>query len=163
MSWTDYRKAYDMIPHSWIMECLTVFKITNNVQNLLHYAMPLRKVELNSNSQNFCNVAIKRGIFQGNSLSPLLFIIGLIPLMLILWKCKEAYELSNSKERINHILYMDDLKLHGKIDKGLVLLIQTVRIFSSVISMEFGIDYQYTYPKERYQRWKPWYHVTKQP
>ena len=47
---------------------------------------------------------------------------------------------------------MDDLKLHGKIDKGLVLLIQTVRIFSSVISMEFGIDYQYTYPKERYQR-----------
>ena len=84
MSWTDYRKAYDMIPHSWIMECLTVFKITNNVQNLLHYAMPLRKVELNSNSQNFGNVAIKRGIFQGNSLSPLLFIIGLIPLMLIL-------------------------------------------------------------------------------
>ena len=41
MSWTDYRKAYDMIPHSWMMECLTVFKITNNVQNLLHYAMPL--------------------------------------------------------------------------------------------------------------------------
>ena len=35
---------------------------------------------------------------------------------------------------------MGDLKLHGKIDKGLVLLIQTVRIFSSVICMEFGIE-----------------------
>ena len=25
MSWIDYRKAYDMIPHSWIMECLNLF------------------------------------------------------------------------------------------------------------------------------------------
>ena len=60
--------------------------------------------------------------------------------MLILRKCKEAYEFSNSKERINHILYLDDLKLYGKIDKGLALLIQTIRIFSSVICMEFGIE-----------------------
>ena len=29
----DYRKAYDMV-HSWIMECLIMFKIANNVQNL---------------------------------------------------------------------------------------------------------------------------------
>ena len=95
--WIDYRKAYDMVLHSWIMECLTMFKIANNDQKLLQYAMPLWKVELTSNNQNFDNVAIKRGIFQGDSLSLLLFIIGLITLTLILRKCTEAYWFSNSK------------------------------------------------------------------
>ena len=46
MCWIDYCKAYDMVPHSWIMECLTMLKIANNVQNLLHCAIPLWKVEL---------------------------------------------------------------------------------------------------------------------
>ena len=27
MAWIDYRKAYDMVPHSWIGECLEQFGI----------------------------------------------------------------------------------------------------------------------------------------
>ena len=27
MAWIDYRKAYDMVPHSWIVECLEMFGI----------------------------------------------------------------------------------------------------------------------------------------
>ena len=84
MCWIYYRKAYSMVSHSWIMESLTMFKMANNVQNILQYAMPLWKVELTSNNQNFGKVETKRGIFQGNSLSPLLFIIGLISLTHIL-------------------------------------------------------------------------------
>ena len=46
---------------------------------------------------------------------------------------------------------MDDLKLYGKTDKDLDSLIQTVRIFSCNICMEFGIKkVQYTNAKERY-------------
>ena len=137
MCWIDYRKAYNMVPHSWIMESLIMFKIANNVQNLLNYAMPLWKTELNSNNQNACNVVIKRGIFLGDSL---LFIIGPISVTLILRNWKEAYNFSNSKERINHLLYIDDMKLYGKADIGLHSLIQTVRIFCSNICMKFGIE-----------------------
>ena len=35
---------------------------------------------------------------------------------------------------------MDDLRLYGKTDKGLDSLTQTVRIFSSDMYMEFGIE-----------------------
>ena len=129
MSWIDCRKEF-----------LTMFKIASNVQNLLQHDMPLRKVELTSNYQHFGNVAIKRGIFQWDSLLPLLFIIGLIPLTLILRKRKEALEFSNSKEWINHLLYMEDLKLYWKTIKGLDSLIQTVRILSSDICIELGIE-----------------------
>ena len=41
------------------MECLTMSVLPNNVQNRLQYAMPLWKVELTSNNQNFGNVEIK--------------------------------------------------------------------------------------------------------
>ena len=37
-------------------------------------------------------------------------------------------------------MYIDDLKLFGQTDKGLDSLIQIVRIFSSNICMEFGIE-----------------------
>ena len=26
MAWIDYKKAYDMVPHSWIIECLDFFR-----------------------------------------------------------------------------------------------------------------------------------------
>ena len=78
--------------------------------------------------QNFGNLEIEPWIFQEND-----------PLAFILRKCLEAYEFSNSKEQSIHPLYIDDLKLYGKTDKGLNSSIQTVRIFSSDICMEFGI------------------------
>ena len=61
----------------------------------------------------------KQGIFQWDSLSPLVFVLALIPLILILRKAKAAYEFSESKEKINHLLFMDDLKLYSGSEKGL--------------------------------------------
>ena len=85
-------------------------------------------------------VEIKGGIFQGDSLSPLVFVLALIPLSLILRKTKAAYEFSESKEKINHLLFMADLKLYSQRDKGLDSLVQTVRVFSEDKGMEFGIE-----------------------
>ncbi|XP_074616678.1 uncharacterized protein LOC141876074 [Acropora palmata] len=35
MAWIDYRKAYDMVPHSWIGECLEMFGIAVNIDSLV--------------------------------------------------------------------------------------------------------------------------------
>ena len=51
-------------------------------------------------------VDIKQGIFQGDFLSSLVFVLTLIPLNLILRKAKAAYEFSGSKEKINYLLFM---------------------------------------------------------
>ena len=39
----------------------------------------------------------------------LVFVLALIPLSLILRKAKVAYEFPESKVKINHLLFMDDL------------------------------------------------------
>ena len=33
MAWIDYRKAYDFVPHSWILECLDMLGIADNVRS----------------------------------------------------------------------------------------------------------------------------------
>ena len=60
---------------------------------------------------------IQRGIFQGDALSPSLFIIAMMPLNHILRKCTPSYELSRSQENINHLMYIDDIKLFAKNEK----------------------------------------------
>ena len=69
-----------------------------------------------------------------------MFVLALIPLRLILRKAKAAYKFSESKAKINHFLFMDDLKLYSRSEKGLDSLVQTVRVFSEDIGMEFGIE-----------------------
>ena len=98
------------------------------------------KVMLCSGYSELGEIEIERGIFQGDSLSPLVFVLELTPLNLILRKTKAAYEFSESKEKINHLLFMDDLKLHSRSGKGLDSLVQTVSVFSEDIGMEFGIE-----------------------
>ena len=38
MAWRDYKKAY-MVPHSWIIECLDLFGVAENIKSLLVNSM----------------------------------------------------------------------------------------------------------------------------
>ena len=71
-------------------------------------------------------------------MSPILFILSLIPLTYLLNGNKFGFKIE--KEIINHLLYMDDLKLYGKNDKEIDALVDTVRIFSEYINMSFGLE-----------------------
>ena len=69
-----------------------------------------------------------------------MFALALILLSLILRKVKAAYEFSESKEKINHLLFMDDLKLYNRSGKELDSLVQAVRVFIEDVGMEFVIE-----------------------
>ena len=47
---------------------------------------------------------------------------------------------TNSQEKINHLMYMDDIKMFAKNEKELETLVQTIRIYSQDIGMKFGIE-----------------------
>ena len=88
--WIDYQKAYDMVPHDWILKSLELVRANNETIALLRHTMKQWNTELQYNGQKLTSVDINRGIFQGDTLSPLLFIITLIPLSIILRKCKKV-------------------------------------------------------------------------
>ena len=120
-----------MVPHSWIIERLDLFGVAKNIRSLLVNSMEKWKLMLYSGNSELGEVEIKPGIFQGDSLSPLVFVLTLIPLSLILRETKAAYQFSDMK---------DDLKLYSRSEKGLDSLVQRVCVFSEDIGMEFGIE-----------------------
>ena len=139
MAWIDYKKAYDMIPHSWIKKCMDMFGVADNIQKVIGKSMETWRTNLTANGEDLGEVKIRRGIFQGDSLSPLLFVLALVPLSLVLRKVKDGYDLGGNKGKVNHLLFMDDLKVYGKNENQVDNLVNTVRIFSKDIGMEFGI------------------------
>ena len=140
MAWIDYKKAYDMVPKSWIIHCLKMYKISHEFINFIKQTMQIWRVELTAGGRSIAETNIQRGIFQKDALSPLLFIIAMMPLNHVLRKCTAGYKLSRSQEKINHLMYMDDIKLFAKNEKELETLIHAVRIYSQDIGMEFGIE-----------------------
>ena len=90
--------------------------IADNVRSFLEKNMEKWKLLLNSNGSDLCEVDVNRGIFQEDSLSPLIFVICMPPLSLLLRKVKFSYEWDRKEFKMNHLLFMDDLKLFGKSD-----------------------------------------------
>ena len=139
MAWIDYKKAYDLVPHSWIKECMELMGIAENVRELLEKSMKQWKLSLTLNGNELGDVKVNRGIFQGDSLSPLLFVLCMIPISLVPRTVKAGYEWGKKEFSLNHLLFMDDLKLYGKSEEQIDSLVRTVHILSTDIGMEFGI------------------------
>ena len=127
-----------MIPHLWILESLGLVQVSENIVEFIRKSMKNWITNLTSCGEYLVNVDIRRGIFQGDSLSPLLFVLCMIPLTQILRKLKSGYTLKNG-ETLNDILFMDDLKIFAKSDSEVDGLVSTVQILSNDIGMEFGI------------------------
>ena len=84
MAWIDHKKACDMVPHSWIIKRLDLFGVADNIKSLLMNSMEKWRVMLCSGNSELGEDEIKRDIFHRDSLSPLLFLLVVIPLSLIL-------------------------------------------------------------------------------
>ena len=59
-------------------------------------------------------IRIQRGIYQGDSLSPLWFFLALNPLSYLLNRTNYGFGIHSGNEemqRLNYLLYMDDIKL----------------------------------------------------
>ena len=99
MVWRDYKKAYDMVPHSWIIDCLETVGINEMIQRLLAESMKSWRVELISGEENLGKVYIRRGIFQGDTLSPLLFVC-LLPLTHMIIDAAPGYHFGSNRQKL---------------------------------------------------------------
>ena len=92
----------------------------------------MNKVECISTNQ----IKIKGGIFQEDSISPLLFCQALVPLTLKLTTSGYSYKISKASAPISNLFYMDDLKLYSKNDQEQFGELKIVKQFSDNIRME---------------------------
>ena len=123
------------MPHSWIADCLETVEINEKIWRLLAESMKPSRIDVWR--ENLGDVNIRRGIFQSDSLSSLLFVGCLLPLTHILWDATPGCHFGRNGQKVYHLVFMDDLKLYVSNKKSFESLIQTLCVFSNDIVMEF--------------------------
>ena len=85
-----------------------MFGIADNIKQLLQNSIPLWKTQRYHGRENLGTVNIKRGIFQGDSFSPLLFEIELIPISRVLKNAKMGYKVDTQSLtiKVNDVRYI---------------------------------------------------------
>ena len=59
----DYKKAYDMVLHLWIIECLALFGVAENIKSLLVNSMKTWNIMLCLGNSELGKIEIKQVIF----------------------------------------------------------------------------------------------------
>ena len=80
------------MPHTWILECLELYKINRNLRAFIQNSMGMWKTTLEANLKPIAQANIKCSIYQGDTLSPLLFCIGLNPLSQVITMSGYGYQ-----------------------------------------------------------------------
>ena len=99
VAWRDYQKAYDRVPHAWLSEVLSIVRAPLSVQHTLplsvQHTLPLSVQHTLARLRQKCSsvfcvgtgdgtvmteLTYRRGVFQGDSLSPLLYCQSIAPI-----------------------------------------------------------------------------------
>ncbi|KAG0435495.1 Retrovirus-related Pol polyprotein from type-2 retrotransposable element R2DM [Dictyocoela muelleri] len=137
--WVDITKAFDSVPFKYINNILSRLNLPRNFIELIKNSQSNLEINITQNRNIIGSFKPRRGILQGDSLSPLLFTLCMEPISRVLnerddLKLKMNY--NNKELQINHLFYMDDLKILAENDTNLCLLTKKLEETLNTIGME---------------------------
>ena len=145
--WFEYQKAFDSIPHQWLFKALKLAKVpvklTSTIERLAYGCATKVSIQTNESFSVTDIIKYLTGILQGDCLSLILFVLCANPLSHLLNKLCDGYRIGtpgNRTTKINHLLFVDDLKTYAPniaiAKEQLKLILQ----FTNDIGMRFGVD-----------------------
>ena len=146
IAYSDYGKPIDSVPHSWLIHVLQIYKldpeIINSLQQLMKNWTNTLQIKVKNHRIISDPICIQRGIYQGDSLSPLWFYLALKHLSYLLKRTKHVFGIHCCKQetqRLNHLLYMDDIELYAATHNQLQELLRLTHTFSRDNKSYFGL------------------------
>ncbi len=128
------QEKIDTVSHSWITECLKAVGVADKWVKFLKREMRNWKTRIGAKEVHF-----RRGIFQGDSLAPLIFVICLIPISRALKQEGLGYSLGRGKTSVSHLWFMDDCKLYAQDNKQQQKQVQRLEEEARKAGMTFGL------------------------
>ena len=141
--WLDYEKAFDSIPHSWLIKSSGLAEVPEKIITAIKQLMAKwsTKVYLHGETSSVESefISYLREILQGDALSLILFVISVNPLSYLL-KQHEGYKVKvdTSGTNITHLFFVDDLKLYATDTDKMTRMLETVTQFSNDVGVCFG-------------------------
>ncbi|VDO05992.1 unnamed protein product [Haemonchus placei] len=123
MLWVDMTKAFDSVSHDAVRWTLKQWDVPLAIRLLLNKIMSKQSVRYcgfqNGKAVKSAPLDVRNGLMQGDTLSPLLFCLAIAPISGWLRSNIEPYRTrtgggarSEGRLEMNHIFYMDDLKVY---------------------------------------------------
>ncbi|MCB1712129.1 MAG: reverse transcriptase family protein [Candidatus Riesia sp.] len=138
--WIDVKKAFDSIDHNYLFQCIESLNMPVWILSFIKSITEKWNLDIISGKDKILNKRIERGILQGDSLSPLLFVLCMDPLSRKL-NSKYPMIMSNTDGNphfTNHLLFIDDLKLIAEKEETLNLLLEETKNFFKLIGLEMN-------------------------
>ena len=125
--WIDVKKAFDSVDHGYLIFCLEKLGMPEWGTRFVKSMVKSWRIQLNYNRGVIGEVTMERGILQGDSLSPLLFVLCMEPLSRRLNSRHDAVPIEEGDKwyRTNHLLFIDDIKLLARSEATLKAMGET--------------------------------------
>ena len=131
--WLDYAKAFDSVPHSWLFKALQLAKLPNKIIKCIAKLSEKWATVISLKSENETittrKISYAKGIYQGDSLSVILFILALNPLSYLINQLKGYPAGQDRNINITHNFFVDDLKLYNATRTGIKKQLDLVTCF----------------------------------
>ena len=141
-AWIDVKKAFDSVDHNYLIKCQENHSFPSWILNFLKNIISKWKLIIRSGTEEILEKSVEKGIIQGDSLPPLLFVLCIDLLSCLLnGKHKKVNVATESGMYCtNHLLFVDDLKLIAESDEVLKMLMEETKEFFKAIGLEMNKD-----------------------
>ena len=139
-AWIDVKKAFDSVDHIYLIKCIERINFPPWVTRFLTNIISRWQIAITSGKETILEKKVERGILQGDSLSPLLFVLCMDPLSRRLNAKYQKVDVKTETgmHTTNHLLFIDDLKLLAEEETVLKAMMEETKKFFETIGLEMN-------------------------
>jgi hypothetical protein len=131
--YVDFTKAYDKVQH-WVLQAILIhLNFPTNLRKAIVSMIGNCKTSFKTAYGPTKPVDLKVGVKQGDPLSPILFLIYMLPLQ---WSLRQTQTFFNINFPSNHLCYADDLLLIANKESDMRTLYKTLESYANLTDME---------------------------
>ncbi|KAF9762676.1 Retrovirus-related Pol polyprotein from type-2 retrotransposable element R2DM, partial [Nosema granulosis] len=140
-AWIDIKNAFDTIDHDYLLHCIDSLNVAPWIYDFMKESTKKWRINIFAKNNLILEKQVTRGILQGDSLSPLLFVVCMDPLSKSLNAKFPMVQIPINKEEsysTNHLLFIDDLKILAEEESTLGTMMEETMEFCKIVNLEIN-------------------------
>jgi len=135
----DFEKAFDRVDHSYLLQVLRHYGFPTVFVDMVRVIYSDRRSKILVNGHLSRSFPLRRGVLQGDPLSPLLFVIALEPMCQLL-RQNPRYGIRTAHRTHTGSFFADDSQLYAGNERCLHRQLALVKTFCDVSGFRLNVD-----------------------